>query len=91
MLGEASRAARAWRNRWSAGWVAGSPATALTQSCNPYFYESGYLLDQADPSLLPTYAETVGFGAPTGMEDLPEEAGNIQTPDWKRVTFGVDW
>jgi penicillin-binding protein 2 len=77
-------------------WLAGghgtvSPASALTQSCNPYFYESGYLLDQRDPWLLPTYAETVGFGAPTGMLDLPEESGNIQTPDWKRVTFGIDW
>ncbi len=77
-------------------WLAGghgtvTPATALTQSCNPYFYESGYLLDQADPWLLPNYAGFVGFGAVTGMEDLPEETGNIQTPDWKRVTFGIDW
>lgn len=77
-------------------WLAGghgalNPATALTQSCNPFFYEAGYLINQQDPWLLPTYSERVGFGTTTGMEDLPEERGNIQDPDWKRVTFGIDW
>jgi penicillin-binding protein 2 len=23
--------------------------------------------------------------------DLPEETGNVQDPDWKRTTFGIEW
>jgi penicillin-binding protein 2 len=77
-------------------WLAGghgmvNPGTALTQSCNPFFYEAGYMLDTADPWILPNYSRAVGFGAPTGMLDLAEEAGNVQDPDWKRITFGFDW
>jgi penicillin-binding protein 2 len=77
-------------------WLAGghglvTPATALTQSCNPFFYETGYLLNTADPWMLPNYSRLVGFGAPTGLLDLPEESGNVQDPDWKRINFGIDW
>ncbi len=66
-------------------------ASALTHSCNPFFYETGYQLDQADPWLLPNYAREVGFGQPTGLEDLPESVGNIQNPEWKRRQYGIDW
>jgi penicillin-binding protein 2 len=66
-------------------------SSALTQSCNPFFYETGYSLDQADPWLLPNYAGEVGFGQPTGLEDLPESIGNIQNPEWKRRQFGIEW
>ena len=47
-------------------------ASALTQSCDPYFYEVGYQLFQADPWLLPNYMRRVGFGEPTGLTDLSE-------------------
>jgi penicillin-binding protein 2 len=77
-------------------WLAGghglvTPISALTQSCNPFFYETGYLLDSTDPWLLPEYSRLVGFDAPTGLLDLPEESGNVQDPDWKRTTFGIEW
>ncbi|MCC6615039.1 MAG: hypothetical protein IT320_16295 [Anaerolineae bacterium] len=77
-------------------WLAGGHgvvtlSSALTQSCNPFFYEAGYNINNADPSLLPGYAHRVGLGEHTGLEDLPEETGNIQDPDWKRINLGYDW
>ena len=55
-------------------------ASALTQSCDPYFYEVGYQLYQADPWLLPNYMHRVGFGEPTGLTDLPEQTGLDRRP-----------
>ncbi|MCL4248206.1 MAG: hypothetical protein KJ065_08675 [Anaerolineae bacterium] len=77
-------------------WLAGGHgvvtlSSALTQSCNPFFYETGFNLNNADPWLLPNYAHRVGLGEATGLEDLPEQTGSIQDPDWKRITFGTDW
>ncbi|MCK6579861.1 MAG: hypothetical protein L6Q98_17350 [Anaerolineae bacterium] len=66
-------------------------ASSLTQSCNPYYYEVGYQLDQVDPYLLPTYARRLGFGGPTGLTDLPENPGRIPDPDWLRTNYGEDW
>ncbi len=66
-------------------------ASALTQSCNPFFYEAGYQLNQADPAILPGYMKRAGFGVPTGLTDLIESSGFIPDPEWKRTTFGVDW
>lgn len=76
-------------------WLAGGHGTltlagALTQSCNPYFYETGYQLFQADPYILPEYSRRLGFGVPTGMQDLAEEPGFIPDPDWFRTSFGFD-
>ncbi len=66
-------------------------ASALTQSCDPYFYEAGYRLDQADPNTLPDYMKKAGFGGPTGLTDLAEDTGFIPTPNWKLTTTGVPW
>ncbi|MFN8527960.1 MAG: penicillin-binding transpeptidase domain-containing protein [Anaerolineae bacterium] len=66
-------------------------AGALTNSCNPYFYEVGYQLSQVDPMILPTYAHQLGFGEPTGFADLPENPGLIGDPDWLQSTYGVPW
>jgi penicillin-binding protein 2 len=77
-------------------WLAGGHGTltvqgAITQSCNPFFYEAGYNLDNADPFLLPTYARAYGFGAPTGIIDIADAPGLIPDPDWLRTTYGYDW
>lgn len=77
-------------------WLAGGHGTvtissALTQSCNPFFYEVGYELNQYDPQTLPQYANRMGLGVSTGMTDIPEQAGQIPNPDWKRVTMGLQW
>lgn len=77
-------------------WLAGGHGTltvqgAITQSCNPFFYEAGYQLDTADPYLLPNYARRFGFGTPTGIADVQEAAGLIADPEWLRVNQGYDW
>jgi penicillin-binding protein 2 len=66
-------------------------ASALTNSCNPFFYETGYQLDLVDPDILPGYMKLVGFGGPTGITDITENPGFIPDPEWKRTTTGVDW
>jgi len=76
-------------------WLPGGHGTqtvpqGLMNSCNPFFYEVGYQLNQADPWLLPTYARRLGLGAPTGLRDLPEVPGNIPDPDWLRAR-GFAW
>jgi penicillin-binding protein 2 len=77
-------------------WRAGGHGTvslpqAITQSCNPYYYEVGYRLDAVDPFLLPTYAREMGFGSRTGIENLPEADGLIVDPDWWRQNLGMEW
>lgn len=76
-------------------WLTGGHGTltlpgSLTQSCNPYYYEVGYNLYMADPWILPTYADRLGFGTVTGMTDLVDEAGFMPDPDWFRTTFGTE-
>ncbi|MBL8161104.1 MAG: hypothetical protein JNJ61_03905, partial [Anaerolineae bacterium] len=77
-------------------WLAGGHGTvtissALTQSCNPFFYEVGYELNQYDPEALPEYANRMGLGVSTGLTDIPEQAGQVPNPDWKRVNLGLEW
>jgi penicillin-binding protein 2 len=64
---------------------------ALTQSCDPYFYEIGYQLDQFDPYALPSYARRMGMGGPTGLQDIAEAPGLIIDPDWKQTNLGIEW
>jgi penicillin-binding protein 2 len=77
-------------------WLPGGHGTitlpqALTRSCNPYFYEVGFQLNQYDPYALPTYARRMGLGAPTGLVDTAEAAGLIIDPAWKRTNTGIEW
>ncbi|MEO8606915.1 MAG: penicillin-binding transpeptidase domain-containing protein [Chloroflexota bacterium] len=77
-------------------WLAGGHGTltlpqALTQSCDPYFYEVGYQLDQFDHYALPSYARRMGLGGPTGLKDIAEATGLIIDPDWKKTNLGIDW
>ncbi|MBS3898009.1 MAG: penicillin-binding protein 2 [Dethiobacter sp.] len=44
---------------------------AIAQSCNVFFYEMGYRLGI---DRLSSYAESFGFGSPTGLNDLRGEA-----------------
>lgn len=66
-------------------------AQALTHSCNSCFYEAGFRLNGIDPYLLPEYANSVGFGVPTGMTDLPTTTGFIGTPDTKNLFHPEPW
>ena len=65
--------------------------SAVAQSCNPFFYETGFVLNQIDPNLLPSYARRMGLGTPTGIEDIAEAAGFIQDPELVRTVYGRQW
>ncbi|MBI3158133.1 MAG: hypothetical protein HYZ26_00860 [Chloroflexi bacterium] len=55
---------------------------ALTRSCNPWFYEIGLsLYSSGYPDLVAELARGFGLGRLTGLGVLPEEAGQITTPD----------
>ncbi len=64
---------------------------AVTQSCNPYFYEAGYQMDIVDPDLFPNYVRRLGLGVSTGLTEIAEQPGNIGDSEWKRVNRGETW
>jgi penicillin-binding protein 2 len=66
-------------------------AHSLTYSCNPYYYEVGYQMFQANPGVLSQYAKQLGFGGFTGMTDIVEAPGLIPDPEWLRVNYGATW
>ncbi|MGB1288641.1 MAG: penicillin-binding transpeptidase domain-containing protein, partial [Aggregatilineales bacterium] len=77
-------------------WLAGGHGrvtveTALAQSCNPFYYQTGFALNEFDPYLLPTYARQMGLGNVTGLTDLSEAPDTIPDPDWIRINRGVPW
>lgn len=77
-------------------WLAGghgrmNARDALKNSCNPFFYEAGYRLNQEDPFLLPNYAREFGLGSATGLGDLAEAEGLIIDPEWLRINTGQPW
>jgi penicillin-binding protein 2 len=61
--------------------------TALAWSCDTYFYEIGEDLFYLRESPLQRWAESFGFGEPTGIEIGPEAAGLIPTPEWRKRYF----
>jgi penicillin-binding protein 2 len=63
----------------------------LVESCNIVFYEVAKELDSIDPEILPSFANGFGFGRPTGLVGLHEEAGLVPDPDWKRANEGIGW
>jgi penicillin-binding protein 2 len=64
---------------------------ALTESCNPAFYEIGLKLDQLDPTILPSYARLFGLGQSTGIVGVSESAGTVPDPTWKQQQVGEAW
>jgi penicillin-binding protein 2 len=64
---------------------------ALVGSCDPYFYQSGADMDMHDPNLLPNYAQKMGFGAPTGIQDIAEAPGQVPSPTWVRQNLSRTW
>lgn len=70
--------------------VAMNMPTALTQSCDTYFYQLGYDFyglpaNQGQP--LQAWAEKFGFGKPTGVDIGPEATGLVPTIAWRKKTF----
>ncbi|MEW6368870.1 MAG: penicillin-binding protein 2 [Acidobacteriota bacterium] len=62
--------------------------SAITNSCNVYFYQVGKKLGIEK---IAQYAKALGFGSATGI-DLPgEEGGLVPDPDWKKRVRGTAW
>jgi penicillin-binding protein 2 len=77
-------------------WLAGghgsvTTQTAIRQSCNPFFYQVGFALNNVDPFILPSYARMMGLGSVTGIGVLPEASGTIPDPDIIRTQYGRVW
>lgn len=62
--------------------------TAMSRSCDIFFYRAGRTLGI---DRLSDMAFAFGMGQPTGI-DLPRErAGNVPTEEWKRRVYGESW
>jgi penicillin-binding protein 2 len=64
--------------------------TALSVSCDTWFYELGYRFYKEPPSAghpLQAWAARFGFGRKTGVDVGPESSGLLPTPEWRRRTF----
>ncbi|HEY5386964.1 MAG TPA: penicillin-binding protein 2 [Thermoleophilia bacterium] len=73
-------------------WLPGGHGTldlvqAITQSCDVYFYNVGYLFYQRKGTELEDWAMRLGMGKPTGIDVPGEVAGRVPTPAWRRSYF----
>ena len=68
-----------------------SVQSGITNSCNPFFYEVGFRLNAVDPGLLSSWALKMGLGQLTGINVIPEVAGNIPTPANVALITGLPW
>ena len=71
--------------------------TALSQSCDTYFYDVGYRYYERGERERPywtkmqDWAKKFGFGQPTGIDIGGEETGLLPTPAWRRANYtGID-
>ncbi len=63
---------------------------ALTGSCDTYFWNVGWTLNNADPHILIDYAKKFGFAAPTGIKGVSEATGSLPNPD-TYTSDGIKW
>jgi penicillin-binding protein 2 len=64
--------------------------TALSVSCDTWFYELGYRFYKAPPSAghpLQDWAAKFGFGRKTGIDVGSEASGLLPTPEWRKRRF----
>mgnify|MGYP000894049799 CR=1 FL=1 len=73
-------------------WLQGGHGTlnligALTQSCDVYFYNVGYLIYQREDAPLADWAGRLGFGKDTGVDIPGEVKGLVPTKEWRKSHF----
>ena len=64
--------------------------TALSVSCDTWFYQLGNDFYKAPPSQghpLQAWAARFGFGRKTGVDVGPESSGLLPTPEWRKRAF----
>lgn len=67
--------------------------TAISNSCDTYFYELGLRFFRLPPNRgnpLQDWARRMGFGEPTGIDVGPENEGLLPTPAWRRQHFSTE-
>ncbi len=66
--------------------------TALSQSCDTYFYDIGQRYYDQGPSgwsRLQAWAERFGFGHTSGLDIGGEDPGLLPTPAWRKRTYST--
>jgi len=67
---------------------------ALGPSCDVIYWKLAVLLNQQDPTILPTTARAFGYGAPPGIVGVPDgaqSAGLVPDPQWLQQNKGAGW
>jgi len=62
--------------------------TAITQSCDVYFYQVG---QRVGVDKIAEYARKMGLGSKTGVEMEHEKSGLIPTKEWKQKRYNEKW
>lgn len=62
--------------------------SAITQSCDVYFYKLAYELGIDNMS---NFMQQFGFGLKTGIDSTGERSGLMPTREWKRGAEGMPW
>jgi len=72
--------------KWGHGWV--DVYTAITKSCDTYFYDLAVKLsiDKIAP-----YMKQFGFGSRTGIDVLEESQGLMPSKEWKKERHKQSW
>ncbi|WP_215395700.1 penicillin-binding protein 2 [Rheinheimera oceanensis] len=72
--------------RWGHGWV--DVYTAITKSCDTFFYDMGIKLGI---DRISEYMQKMGFGEKTGIDILEESSANMPSRGWKRARHNQPW
>ncbi len=72
--------------RWGHGWV--DVYTAITKSCDTFFYELGIKLGI---DRISDYMGKMGFGEKSGIDILEESSGIMPSRGWKRARHNQPW
>jgi len=85
ILPKETRKFRDWK-KWGHGLM--DMKSAITQSCDVYFYDLAYKMgiDRMSPFL-----EQFGFGEKTGIDSTGEKDGLLPSREWKQRTQSMPW